>query len=240
MRRIFVLALSVLGTGLLCAPRLLAAATTVTVGGKANLFAAGRPAAFDGVLPLAVRFPAGPGKVVTFTSVTGTVIASATWTSVGPDGNPWPADISSYGGIAGIRHPGKAMFLAGVFLTDSEPADPAPQRLDFSSSDNFASLSPAVGQTFFVGDGLTGTGSGSRQQFHVPPAATRLFLGFADGYNFSGPPGNYSDNGGALTAVVEVSGGLPTAICWRTAVSSSQAAATGLVWGGDRLTLLAG
>ena len=207
MRRIFVLVLSVLGTGLLCAPGPLAAGTTVTVSGKANVFAAGRSTAFDGVLPPAVRFPAGPGRLITFTSVTGTVIASATWTSVGPDGNPWPTDISSYGGIAGIRHPGKAMFLAGVFLTDSEPADPASQRLDFSSGDNFASLSPPVGQNFLVGDGLTGTGSGSRQQFHVPPTATRLFLGFAGGYNFSGSPGNYSDNGGALTAVVEVGGG---------------------------------
>jgi hypothetical protein len=58
----------------------------------------------------------------------------------------------------------------------------------------FATLTPALGQVFFIGDGLTGTGSGSVQTFTVPRGATRLFLGIADASGFGGRPGCYGDN----------------------------------------------
>jgi len=103
------------------------------------------------------------------------------------------------------------MFLVGVFLTDATPADPAPARLDFTSNDNFTSLTPLLGQTFFIGDGLTGTGVGARQQFTIPAAATRLFLGFADASFLRGNPGAYSDNAGSLTAAFQITGGAPAA-----------------------------
>src|SRR5262249_39942824 len=62
----------------------------------------------------------------------------------------------------------------------------------------------ALNQTFFIGDGLTGTGSGSVQVFHVPDGATRLYLGFADAFFFQGDPGYYDDNTGSLTATFMV------------------------------------
>ncbi len=59
-------------------------------------------------------------------------------------------------------------------------------------------LSPFLKQVFFIGDGLTGNGTGAAQQFIVPAGATRLFLGPADGTG-------WVNNSGAFT--VQVSGG---------------------------------
>jgi hypothetical protein len=92
------------------------------------------------------------------------------------------------------------MFLAGVFLNDAEPADPAPTRLSFESYD-FVDLYPTINQVFFIGDGLTS--SGGHQRFHVPEGGTRLFLGFVDGYDFGALnhlPDCYNDNGGSVQA----------------------------------------
>src|SRR5438067_10389313 len=100
------------------------------------------------------------------------------------------------------------MFLVGVFLNDSEPIGLGPVRLDFSNNENYTVLSPLLNQTFFIGDGLTGTGSGSIQQIFVPTAATRLYLGFADGNDFTGPPGSYADNLGSLVATYNIAGGV--------------------------------
>jgi hypothetical protein len=95
------------------------------------------------------------------------------------------------------------MFLAGVFLDATVPAGAAPARLDFSSAalgTGFTSLSPILNQTFFIGDGLTATGSGVPQEFFVPDSATRLFLGFIDGADFQGDPTFYSNNDGSFVA----------------------------------------
>jgi hypothetical protein len=90
-------------------------------------------------------------------------------------------NISSYGGISGIRNDNAIGFLVGVFLNDSEPTGSGPSALDFTNNTSFAELSPQLNQTFFIGDGLTGSGLGNIQRFLVPEQATRLFLGFADG-----------------------------------------------------------
>ena len=66
-------------------------------------------------------------------------------------------------------------------------------------------------QTFFIGDGLTGNGVGAAQQFIVPDGATRLFLGYADGNNYSGAPGQYQDNSGSVTASFQVLAPVPEA-----------------------------
>ena len=88
---------------------------------------------------------------------------------------------------------------------------PAPLVLQFSDSGgggtiatSFASLSPALNQTFFVGDGLTGNGTGAVQQFDVPVGASRLFLGIPDGPTFGSDPGSYGDNSGAFSATYAV------------------------------------
>jgi hypothetical protein len=85
-----------------------------------------------------------------------------------------------------------------------EPTDPAPLALDFTNNTSFEEISPLLKQTFFIGDGLTGSGSGNIQRFLVPNQATRLFLGFADGATIQGLPGHYSDNGGSLVANFEL------------------------------------
>ncbi|MEO5989480.1 MAG: hypothetical protein ABIU54_13295 [Candidatus Eisenbacteria bacterium] len=206
-----------------------ASAADLTVPGQANIFGAGHavpPAPggeLGGVLPPSYSFAAGAGQVLTFSSVTGTVTCCSSdliTYGTGPDGGPWATgttDITSYGGVSGIVHGSRTMFLVGVFLTEAEPTDPAPARLDFSAGaygDGFSAIAPAIGQTFFVGDGMTGTGTGLTQQFMVPSNATRLYLGFADAADFGAPssaPGYYGDNAGQLMALLDVTTPQPTA-----------------------------
>jgi hypothetical protein len=85
-----------------------------------------------------------------------------------------------------------------------EPTGSGPLALDFTNNTSFAELSPLLNQTFFIGDGLTGSGSGNIQRFLVPDQATRLFLGFADGNGIQGLPGYYSDNSGSVVANFEL------------------------------------
>lgn len=129
----------------------------------------------------------------------------------GPDGGTFidsHTGITSFGGISGIDHLHRTMFLVGVFLDESEPTNPAPARLSFSEPEDFTVLAPLLHQTFFIGDGRTDTGN-VIQQFLVPATATRLFLGFADGAVFGSPsaqvaPGHYGDNTGSLQVTFEI------------------------------------
>jgi|GEM_PF-6064777 len=185
-----------------------ASAETLTVYAKDNIFGAGRLPGDDtpspsgpansganggGVPPVVFSFTARPGQVLSFSSVTGHI-----WMGDGPESGPDGFDhdlnILSYEGIAGIRTPTTG-YLAGVFLDDNVPAGMGPTPLDFSASGiNFTVLELELGQVFFIGDGLSGTGSGAVQQFKVPATATRLFLGIVDGRNGQGP-GAYDNNG---------------------------------------------
>lgn len=75
--------------------------------------------------------------------------------------------------------------LIGVFLGNDQPNfSIAPQNLDFSSveSRNYLNLNPTLKQTFYIGDGLTN--SGTFQKIIAPVGATRLFLGTMDGYQW--------------------------------------------------------
>jgi hypothetical protein len=190
---------------------------TVVVSGQANIFGAGHALPPEpgggggGVLPPAMLFAAAPAQQLVLANVTGTTSCCGSLADLanGPDGGTnasGTTDILSWNGIAGIIDGSHTMFLVAVFLDDSEPADPAPSRLDFSAGalgENFFTLAPAIGQVFYVGDGLTGTGSGATQTFAVPPTATRLFFGIADAYQFGDPtslPGFYGDNLGSFTA----------------------------------------
>jgi len=209
---------------------LIATVTVVTeprimVSGQANIFGAGHAVApapgggGGGALPPLVPLPQAAGVFVQVESATGTVCPSASPACYSnPDGGqrgPWlRTDITSCGGLSGIIHGESTMFLAGVFLGDQEPVDPAPPRLDFSAgalTDEFLELSPALNQTFFIGDGRA---QGTPQTFRAPPGATRLFLGFADAWSFGdpiSPPGYYGDNEGALWVdlLVSVDGAIP-------------------------------
>jgi hypothetical protein len=107
-------------------------------------------------------------------------------------------------GISGATWPVNA--LVGVFLDDSLPTSTAaPADLDFGPTGigtSFTTLSPALKQAFFIGDGLTGTGTGTTQTFVVPAGATRLFLGVSDGVG-------WFNNSGAFNATVTISAAPP-------------------------------
>jgi hypothetical protein len=123
----------------------------------------------------------------------------------GPSGNGLSgSNLSSLGGISGYIGPQGP--LAGVFLDDSIPdTGPAPATLDFSTGGigiDFASLSPDLGQVFYIGDGVNS--GGDFQEFIAPTGATRLFLAIPDGFGFVGPPGAYDDNDGAYRVRIGV------------------------------------
>lgn len=126
-------------------------------------------------------------------------------TFFGPSGNGvGGSNLNSLGGISGYKGPQGP--LVGVFLDNLNPKDlPAPATLDFSLTPggigtDFASISPALRQIFYIGDGL---GSGNQfQEFIAPAGATRLFLGIPDGFNFVRNPGAYDDNDGSYQVLL--------------------------------------
>jgi len=65
-----------------------------------------------------------------------------------------------------------------VFLGDNAASGLTP--VSRNDGISFTSVSPLLQQVFWIGDALTGTGSGSVQQFFAPTGATRLFLGPLD------------------------------------------------------------
>jgi hypothetical protein len=150
-------------------------------------------------------------SLVTFSSVTGTVNFGGGQGPVGPEGLPLsPFGFASLNGISGY-FANRSPALLGVFIGTSPPADPAPLRLNFVNNTAFATLSPTLNQTFFIGDGRTGIGSGNLQQFFVPTGATRLYLGLADGGAPSGDllAGAYGDNTGSFKVDVNALNAVP-------------------------------
>ena len=72
------------------------------------------------------------------------------------------------------------------------------------------SFSPTLNQVFFIGDGLTGDGTGTTQTFYVPIGATDLYLGISDAYSYNGPPSGYADNLGSYNVAVAKTASLAT------------------------------
>jgi hypothetical protein len=171
------------------------------VAAQANIFGAGHdepPAPAEGgrgVMPPMWDVPAG-AHTVQVTEAVGEVRATRDLPPNGAEGRGGPTSIGSWEGISGILHETRSMFLVGVFLTDAPPADEAPKRLDFTGREDYGELAPEVGQTFYIGDGEGRT-------VIVPQGATRLYVGFADAYLFSGLPGWYGNNSGQLGVTVE-------------------------------------
>jgi len=123
----------------------------------------------------------------------------------GPAGNGLAgSSLTALDGISGYLGPQGA--LSGVFLSDAIPSSgPAPGTLDFTPGGlgtGQPTLSPQLGQVFYIGNGLTA--ALSFKQFVAPVGATRLFLGIPDGFGFNGPPGAYDDNDGAYRIVIGV------------------------------------
>ena len=207
--------------------------TSQSVSAFANIFGAGNAAnptpnpggGTGGTAAPEFDLTPGVGRILTFGSVSGIISftpgASSVPDGLSPDGTA-PFDLStgitSYQGISGIGLEKGSGFLTGVFLSNAAPAGPGPASLAFTNNGTaglidvgFTSLSPALDQTFFIGDGRTGNGSGTQQQFVVPDGATRLFLGYADGNNYSGAPGQYQDNSGSVLASFQVLAPVPEA-----------------------------
>lgn len=167
--------------------------------------------------PAGISFPAQSGQTLIISSVEGTVSGYRD----GPDdscgyneadGGPFCTGktyIKHYGGISGIVHGDKTMFLVGVFLDNTGPTDPAPETLGYTeeTDDREEVVSPLLNQVFFIGDGRTL--NKTVQKFEIPPDATRLYLGFAESNDFGysgnpGLPGYYDDNDGGLTVSLEI------------------------------------
>lgn len=178
-------------------------AATITVAGESNPWLAGMPngstASFTDAAPAQSPVQVSglsliPGQTLNF-SVTGAVsntpfLPPPTAT---PDGGSFISHSpGSQNGISDITAPINS--LVGVFLDNSQPdSTSAPAALNFSSIGlNFSSLAPQLKQVFFIGDGLTGTGTGAVQNFIVPTGATRLFLGPMDGFGWKGNTGSFS------------------------------------------------
>jgi hypothetical protein len=178
-----------------------------------------------GCLPQELDFVPVAGNVLTFQpapavfplpGITGGVSPCATclMTTSGDGINelsqPPATNISSSGTtISGIQYTGDEMFLIGVFLGASLPATQVASIGDYGVGGSGitptqVTYAPLVGQTFFVGDGLAGTGTGALQQFIVPTGATRLFLGFADAMFFNGQANMYNDNTGSLAVNLQI------------------------------------
>ena len=179
----------------------LAETISVTVPGTANLWFADRPNGYtDGtdtaplVLPsLVTGSSLVPGSIVNF-SATGTVGYTSGNSPYGPEGFTTHIvghDLGAQNGIATLSAPWCA--LVGVFLDSDAPStSSAPSPIDFSSGYNFAGLSPQLKQPFYIGDGLTSTGSGQTQSFVVPTGATRLFLGILDSSGWYNNTGSFN------------------------------------------------
>jgi hypothetical protein len=152
--------------------------------------------------PVSVTLGGGT-TYVTF-SASGSITLNSGGNYNDPDGvgaAPTTSYNSGSGNLSGITLQGGGA-LVGVFIGASTPSATA---LDFTSGGlgtSFTSLSPTLDQVFFIGDGLTGDGSGSTQTFYVPSGATTLELGISDACGYNGGPSCYNDNSGSFDATV--------------------------------------
>lgn len=203
------------------------AATTIVIPGTANIFGAGLsappPSPADawnqahldqsgpGGLPVGLSFNPDPYLVLHFESVAGEGVGFGATSGVSTNGegfsNQWygstlvSTNVSSTAALSGIQMHNRVMFLVGVFLGPALPTT-APAVVDYTNLSNQLDFRPALGQTFFIGDGFTDTRV--QQNFYVPTGASRLYLGFADSWNFDGPASWYSDNHGRLSANLSI------------------------------------
>jgi hypothetical protein len=194
-------------------------ATVVSVPGTADLYAAGlapghqccagdsAPAESPVLAPITLV----AGEYLTFSTTGGTAHAPALPVSPTADGDTAVLYNLTSNFNTGISGPTAIHLdgLAGVFLSDTNPSGTGPAQL---SGTTFSSISPGLNQIFFIGDGLTGegTGKGAVQTFYVPTGATRLYLGILD-------DGGYYDNYGSIDATITSSvtvGAVPESSTW--------------------------
>jgi hypothetical protein len=193
---------------------------TLTVNAQDNIYGAGRKKApGGGNVPTAILRLSGSPACVEVKKVTGSLacfkrsgcITRNDTDSIylnDPDGagHGAPPSSSNTGTaeVSGIKAP-LAGYLTALFTVHKRPTGAAPPALDFTViGTNFTAFSPALDQTFFVGDGHTGDLRGNVQQFNVPSGARHLYFGISDACNDNGPPSCYYDNAGSYTVHVRV------------------------------------
>jgi PEP-CTERM motif len=172
----------------LCLP-LQASAGPIVVPGTADPYLAdprnvGNPVA-DGTMPPSIGVV---GISALQFSATGGISYEPGGVAPSPDGYPGyftTADNGPQGGVSNWDLPVSS--LVGVF-GPVPPSAPPPT----GSITDFPSISPELGQVFFIGDGLTGTGTGTRQTFYVPPGATTLYFADIDGFGWYNNIGSVS------------------------------------------------
>ena len=207
----------VAAVGLTIAASATAYAATIVVNSKDDIYAAGgnsSASAAGGIAP--VDISVNGDSTLTF-GATGRFVGCFGCPSGDADGvgAGGPSSNIGAGSISGISAPGSGS-LVGVFVPTGGPKGLAPRSLDFTGAGgtSFTSLSPELDQVFFIGDGLTGDGTGTRQSFIAPSGASLLYLGISDSCNYS-TPSCYFDNSGRFT--VNVSGavsGVPEPSTW--------------------------
>ena len=189
--------------------------SVITVSGKADIWLAGQPdgatlgndsAPIHGAAFASSGLNLSGGSTLTISAAGGTSYGGCADSS--PDGGCGgnltvvsPVFNSPGNSLSGITVPINA--LIGIFLDNNVPrSGQPPAALNFSTAGAQAAgtISPVLNQVFFIGDGLTGTGTGTAQQFSVPAFATRLLLGSADNL------GNNSDNSGSFNVTVSLTG----------------------------------
>lgn len=194
-----------------CASSAFAQAGATFVDAKSNIHGYGvsAPAPSGGGGGInAVTIPLNPGTGRTLTiSATGGAWWGGSGGSNGPDGGFFSAatNISALGPISGFSAP-RSGHLLGLFLAGDPTGNPAPANFAYPNAASLtaASFTPQLQQIFFIGDGLTGEGTGDVQIFNVPDSATSLVLGIADAFAFSGQPGWYADNTGGYEVAYNI------------------------------------
>jgi hypothetical protein len=187
------LQVSLSGVALVVPSQASAATITVSVSGDDDPFLAGRPNGYaccggdaaPAQSPTLALTGFATGHAITFSAVGGFSYTGGAPFATADGGAPL-FNMTSYAGISGPDAV-NASGLVGVFLPGVVNSGAPPAKRNDGLG--FASISPALYQVFWIGDGLTGTGSGAVQQFIAPAGATRLFLGSADGsgwYNNTG------------------------------------------------------
>jgi hypothetical protein len=141
----------------------------------------------------------GAGNTLTFsasgsTSVDASCFANAD--GVGCYGDEYSFSPGPANGISTYAGPANA--LIGVFLASSPPGGPGVDLGDNPPNTGALSYNPALNEVFFIGDGLTGDGTGSVQSFIAPTGATQLYLAVADSV------GSSTGNLGSLDVTADV------------------------------------
>jgi PEP-CTERM motif len=198
---------------------------SATVQATAVIYAAGSQSsvasAAGGTVPGGITLPSGATSI-SFSDVTGSLPCSSSEGCINiegaagflndPDGTNGPVTgfpAAGTGSLSGLTAPGSG-YLVGVFVASGGPSGAAPAALDYTST-NATSYSPLLDQVFFIGDGLTGDGTGTQQTFYAPTGAGALYLGISDICAYDGGPGCYSDNVGAYTLNYDVATGTTAA-----------------------------